>query len=244
MNVTDINASKNKFGAEFSDGSIMLSRRGCSNTVQGGVGGVSIEVTASHDLSHICNLRYTDGSNGPVHERRGRYFMEPPKDSDSALYPVTLVNDLLNFIELHTGKRPTKLRQQVHAYMFGNNQYPYQETDIIISPFRYDTSTSSIFFIEGDVQVANLDQAVVDRIPVPFNTSTVTIQAQNELCVTALAEAMRVGFHQCDLKYGAHYCMKRLAWLAGCFYESAMNGTVMRGFVLKSDMETPATLVE
>ena len=30
-----------------------------------------------------------------------------------------MVDDIFNFVELHTGKRPGGIRQQIHAYMFG-----------------------------------------------------------------------------------------------------------------------------
>ena len=229
----------NSKGISFPDGTVMLSRQGSSSTVNGYINNVFVEARiTSSPVS--CTLFYQEGQ-GAQHNASGKYYFDHTNANDresDRLFPISMIQDVFNFVELHRRVRPQGIRQQVLAYMYG---WGNEKGDIILSPFRY--TEGSIIHTKSATPVAVLVSAAAESTK--FEISMVSLLDGDDVAtVNALNKAVRIGFHQCDTKKGADYCMRRLAWLAGCYYLEQFIGQEVDVFVLSaSDMETPAELV-
>lgn len=241
MHTTKIIARYNQKGIVFPDRSLMLSRQGCSNTVNAGIDGVSIEARIAGHLV-ACDLSYGDGNNGR-HQKRGSYYFRTEADQ-TRIFPAEMENDVLNFVELHTGARPQGLRQQIHAYINGKGSYPYQDDDIILSPFHYDSATRTLIEASTKSPVATLADLEDEMPDTRFETSMVSFLTEGTATDQALKKALAVGFHQCDKQKGIDYCLRRLTWLAGCYYQAERKGHAIHVYVLQPDMQKSATLTE
>lgn len=261
MKTTQIIARDNCKGIAFADGSFMLQRQGCSSTVNGNVHSVFVEVHIADKI--LCNLtHYPEGRNtktvstsvshrhtdADISLRRQWFAASAPAAKKEPLavpiLPAALLSDISDFIETHTGKSQTKIRTQTHSYMYGNSQYGYQENDIVLSPYRYDQTERAIRRVHDNAIIAVLPAIANEQAGSAFDPDLVKVLASDEEIAGSLTKALSLGFHQCDKKAGSDYCMRRLTWLAGNYYEEANSGRVIKVFVLGPDMERPAELVE
>lgn len=243
MEIAIINAHDNAKGVSFADGTFMFQRQGCSTTVNCCMDSVLVEAHMAHRIT--CEVFYeASGRARPQFSKRGVYPQAGAVPGQTGLFPNEMVDDVFDFVELHTGKRPSGIRQQIHAYMFGFGAYDYQKDDIVLSPYRFDSSENVIREVKDDAIIAVLgDRAHVEG-RFDFAQEWVRIDSQDKNHAEALNKALKLGFHQCDKKQGADRCMRRLAWLAGCYFEALNKGQPIDVFVLQGDMETPATLIQ
>lgn len=224
-------------GIKFADGTHMLQRRGSSGTIHGSLGKAFLEVHQSCPSFH-SDLSYHDGSLGPQHRAKGRYW-RGADEAESNILPSKLIEEALNWVEVHASDRPGTIRQQVHAYMFGWSANAISD-DLLLLRFRYDSQRQSVVDIDNETVLAK----VTASDPTQFNTEIVDVVAQNAVARASLVRALQLGFHQGDAKSGVDYCMRRLTWLGSEYFHEAMSEKAIDVFVLRDDAETPATLHE
>ena len=225
-------------GVLFEDGTVMLQRQGSSENFHVGVNGVGLEVRVWPNGASSF-LFFEDGQGGPQHRSDGKYH-RAPSDGTHPL-PGKLVRDVLNRIELHTNSRPSGIRQQFAAYMFG---WGSKETDLLLLRFRYDSETRTLIEAGTGTVVARLPETAGGDAVAGFDETAVAVLATDAPAAEALNDALRKGFHECDRKNGVDYCMRRLTWLASAMYEEKHAGALFEAFVLKADAESPEQLLE
>lgn len=234
-------------GAWFADGTYMLERQGCSATIRGQLGQVWIEVNVCHNERFYSKLYY-EASSHPftrtgniAHQSQGTYSLHYANDLSKPLLPARLITETLDWAEVQTGKRPAGIRQQVHAYMFGFHDLSTHrdKDDILLIPFRYDSTVQSVLDIDGKI-VAHLSQFEEKG----FSSKNVEIMSTAPSIKDAFDKALRIGFHQCDTNRGGDFCMRRLTWLASQYHlkEFTPAGEIRPVFVLSNDAETPTVL--
>jgi hypothetical protein len=235
MQKIDVLAQNNTPGVLLADGAVILQRRGTTNTFTAIVNGIYVAVSV-----FVPNVRaevsYEDGRNGPRHSRAAEYHRNNADSLEP--FPSRFITETLNFIELHSGKRPLGISQQTAAYMYSGQTDVSRATDIILSSFRYDSKEAVLRYVEGDEVIARSRNGS-DGIGHPeFDPKLVEIEECDDRIKDALRKALSIGFHSCDMKYGSDHCMRRLAWLSGVFYEASLAGSILPMYVLSADMET------
>lgn len=231
---TKIIARDNEKGVSFPDGSIMLSRQGCSPTLNCNANGAFIEVQLGGDPSRFQLFYESKGSktqhnrNGVVQLSRSEHFLDD-----------RFIKEALDFVEKHTGARPTAIRKEIHAYMFGVGGDAYEQGDIILSPFQYRSEDRAVVCTDGTVVAAPAEDLAIE--PKQFAATDVRIKSDDDQVRQALSDALKHSFHDSDIKFGFDHCMRRLSWLAGCNDMAAKAGQVVDVYVLKADMESPAS---
>jgi hypothetical protein len=226
-----------KQGIKFADGTHMLQRRGTSGTIHGSIGRAFLEVHQSTPTFH-SKLFFQNDNIEQQHQAAGRYSLYGDESVGNIL-PGKLIEESLNWVEVHTGNRPGTIRQQVHAYMFGWRPGAIAD-DLLLLRFRYDSERQVLVDIDNETILAT----IVPSDLTWFDTGNVDVIAQDTVARASIDRALQIGFHQCDTKRGVDYCMRRLTWFASEFFHEAMADTAIEVFVLGDDAETPATLRE
>jgi len=235
-------------GAWFADGTYMLERQGSSATIRGQLDQVWIEVNVCNSVRFYSKL-YHEVSCHPftrtgniAHQSQGIYSLQYESEQSKPLLPEQLITETLDWAEVQTGKRPVGIRQQVHAYMYGFHDLSTHrdKDDILLIPFRYDSTVQSVLDIEGKI-VAHLSEFEEKG----FSSQHVEVMSTMPSIKDAFDKALRIGFHQCDTKRGGDYCMRRLTWLASQYHlkEFTPAGEIRPVFVLSNDAESPAVLI-
>jgi hypothetical protein len=230
---TQIIARANEKGISFPDGTIMLSRQGCSTTVNCNANGAFMEIHLGARARF--HLFYESNGAGMQHSRDGSFQLSRSEH----FLDDRFIDDALDFVEHHTGTRPAAIRKGIHAYMFGMGSYAYEKGDIILSPFRYRGEDRSVVFTTGAIVATPAEDFPIK--PKQFTTTGILVLSDDNQVRFALSEALKHGFHACDTKLGFDHCMRRLAWLAGTYYLATRAGQVVDVHILKNDMESPAS---
>jgi hypothetical protein len=236
--VTQIVPQRGK-GVLFADGTQMLQRQGIANTINGDLGKGHLEVRLMATHAH-SELFYEACPGASQQISNGWYYSLG--DSSAYIAPVRLQEEALNWIERETRERPAGIRQQVLSYMFSSRDSRLSNCadDILLMRYRYDSATRSIYDIDGDAPIAEF----FSDWKHPFVPSEVWLDklAMKSDTAAAFEKALRTGFHQCDIRQGVDYCMRRLAWLASGIFLEMNNGEKTFTYVLKRDAEHPAEL--
>lgn len=239
MQKIDVLAQNNIPGVLLADGAVILQRRGTTNTFTAVVNGIYVAASVfAHNVR--AEVSYEDGRNGPRHSRAAEYHRTNADGVEP--FPARFITETLNFIELHSGKRPLGISQQTAAYMYSGQTDLARAGDLILSPFRYDSAEASIRYVEGDVVIARSTNTRDTAGQPVFDPKLVDIEECDEKIKDALRKALNIGFHSCDMKHGSDYCLRRLAWLGGVFFEASCAGSILPMYVLGADMETSANL--
>jgi hypothetical protein len=239
MQKIDVLAQNNTPGVLLADGGVLLQRRGTTNTFTAIVNGVYVSASVfGHNVR--AEVSYEDGRNGPRHSRAAEYHRTNPASVEP--FPARFITETLNFIELHSGKRPSGISQQTAAYMYSGQTDLSRTSDVIPSPFRYDSKEAVIQYVEGDAVIARSKNARDASAQPQFDPKLVEVEECDDRIKDALRKALSIGFHLCDTKYGSDYCLRRLAWLAGVFFEASNAGAILPMYVLSTDMETAVDL--
>lgn len=236
MQVIKINHKKSRKGIMLESGALLLCRQGSSSQIIGTICGsrgcihISCNLNKSSDVGKVqFTPVYPDGNRGETIFRSGIYRKDEMDDLKKMI-PENLENDVLNFVELHTNERPTSIVNAVHGDFYGSGV----DNDIFLSPLRFDAELNVIVGVDSSLPIAH------DGSGIYFDPSQVDIaESCSEIQRTALEKALRIGFHPSDIKLGADYCMRRLAWLAGCYVIEESDES-LEVFVLASDMESEA----
>lgn len=232
MQVTKIHP-KSKKGVVLANGKILLSRQGNSSAVNGSFGSLFISCNVLKG-SVVGKVSFTpilpNGNQGETIFRSSTYSSEELGEFNM-IYPEVLQKDIFNFVELHTGTRPSGIIHAVHGYCYGdmNNE------DLFLSPFRFDSEQDAVVGTSSAVPVA-VYRGHNDK----FDPENVIMTDEcSEIQSCALQNAIRIGFHSFDIKRGRDYCMRRLTWLAGQFLIEDSN-EILDTFILANDMESDA----
>jgi hypothetical protein len=223
-------------GVLFADGTQMLQRQGIANTITGNLGKGHLEIRLTSTYAN-SELFYEEGA-GPQRIAQHRYN----NLGDSGyIAPVRLQEEALDWIERETRERPAGIRQQVLSYMFSSRDCRLSSCadDILLMRYRYDSATRSIYDIDGNSPIAEF---VSDRDPFVPGDVWLDKPAMESDTSDAFERALRTGFHQCDIRQGVDYCMRRLAWLASEYFLESNSGRKTFTYVLKRDAEHPAEL--
>jgi hypothetical protein len=226
-------------GVLFADGTQMLQRQGVANAISGNLGKVHLEVRlmATHARSELF---YEEVPGASQHVARGDYISVG--DSPAYIAPVRLQEEALDWIEHETHERPAGIRQQVLSYMFSSRDSRLSNCadDILLMRYRYDSSTRSIYDIDGKSPIAEfLSDREHPSVPGDVWLDRLAMESDT---AGAFEKALRSGFHQCDHRQGVDYCMRRLAWLASGTFLEMNTGKRTFTYVLKRDTEHPAEL--
>ena len=123
-------------------------------------------------------------------------------DLQAYIAPVRLYEDALDWIELETGERPTGISQQVVGYTLSSRDSRLSNcaNEILLTRYRYDSATRSIYDVNEDSPVAGLfsDQGN------PFVVRDIWLDrpAMEGDTEAAFEKALRTGFQHCDLRQG------------------------------------------
>lgn len=128
----------------------------------------------------------------------------------------------------------------VAAYMHGmtgaRESAPPLGSDRLVSPLVYDEQGDTVRIVDT--------QAVGAHFPSgQFRHAVARTDASARPAEPFIREALRTGFHPCDVQRGDDHCKRRLAWLAGALWLASARQPLLCG-VLALDMTapTPASL--
>lgn len=192
---------------------LYLQRQGCSTTLNCG-----------HPLFFV-----------EFHEHKGEVVVQLNYSNDAVLYGSRFRSQKVfrnTYKDLAIAKKQVKQKIQQHfdcevsfservvKYCHGMGvTYPYENDDFIVSPLKL--SENKLLDTSGNI-VINYDglESLCAKEVISAMSSRISEDC-DPLVQRCIRDALRTGFHQCDFKKGAKYCIERLAWLAGCYIQTA-----------------------
>lgn len=114
----------------------------------------------------------------------------------------------------------------VAAYMFDlmvdPHRTPTLRYDRIVSPLLYDPESDTIRTVASRAVVVHFRSG-------QFRHAVPQIDHSARPAEPFIREALRTGFHSCDVQRGDDYCKRRLAWLAGALWLTAARQSLLCG---------------
>lgn len=239
--------SGSSIGTISSTDTLYLQRQGSSRILRGGFNGIYVETSMQNGklrgkVSMTPRLPCGRLADEPI-TKSAVYKIDIPAAEGKTDFSSDFENDVLNFIELHTGHRFLSVSPYVTGYKYNgavqNSYLAHVVSDIFFSPLRYDSATGNVIAIDHENPVAaisNLERTCFDQHQIE-----ILVNEESQYFET-LQKAKRIGFHSCDQLMGTNHCARRFTWLAGALFLESVPKAMVNVFVVAGDMETLADI--